>query len=506
MTTTRKKPTTLAASGFAAVDALEHDRLLGASFQPAESWHAWSVFLRALDGLPITAPEDLALFRKCTGRLHPPTAPAKSALVLAGRRSGKSRLGSLLAVTTAAFIDWRHRLAPGESAVIVCLASDKNQARVDHDYVRGLVEASALIRGHLVGDKSDVLRFDTGAAVEVHAADFKVLRGRSYALVLADEACFWESAESSNPDVEVFRAVKPGLATLDGRLVVLSSPYAQRGAAFWMFRKNWGRDESTTLVWKADSRTMNPSLSAELIADAMAEDPEAARAEWLAEWRSDLSDLFTPEALAACTAEGRTELPPSQRYRHVGAIDAAGGSGADSFGFAVAHQERERGRVVLDVVREWRPPFDPLQVVSEIAALAKRYGVKVITGDRWAGGFVVEAFARERIVVQHSEATTSDLFLEMVPLVNANMVELLDAPRLLHQLASLQRSVRCGGRDRVDHRPTGHDDLAASAAGACVMAAAGLRRGGLRPVAVTLEKPVVEVVPAPPQKIRARQF
>jgi len=316
-------------------------------------------------------------------------------------------------------------------------------------------------------------------------------------LCLADEVCFWEaSAESANPDKEVVRAVRPGLATLGGRLIGISSPYAQRGILYEQYRKHYGQDASTTLVWQADSRTMNPGLSAELIAEAFAEDPDAARAEWAGLFRADLSDLFTPESLAACTAQGRTELPPSWTAKHVGGLDAAGGGGQDSLGFALCH--RQGGRVVVDVVREYRPPFDPLQVVADVATLAKAYGCRSLVADKWGGGFVVEAFAREGVAVEHSDLTTSDTFLELAPLINGQLVELLDHPRLLRQLGELQRSTG-RGRDHVEHRRGDHDDVAAAAAGAVVRAAVGLR--GVRRrlgVGFSSEKPTVEHVETTP--------
>ena len=56
-------------------------------------------------------------------------------------------------------------------------------------------------------------------------------------------------------------------------------------------------------------------------------------------------------------------------------------------------------------------------------------------------------------------------------LVNSRVVGLLDHPQLLRELRGLERRPGAAGRDRVDHRPGAHDDLANSAAGALVLAA-----------------------------------
>jgi hypothetical protein len=48
---------------------------------------------------------------------------------------------------------------------------------------------------------------------------------------------------------------------------------------------------------------------------------------------------------------------------------------------SIAH--KQDNRVVLDLVREWKPPFSPEAVVGECADTLKLYGVKKVTGDRY---------------------------------------------------------------------------------------------------------------------------
>jgi hypothetical protein len=61
----------------------------------------------------------------------------------------------------------------------------------------------------------------------------------------------------------------------------------------------------------------------------------------------------------------------------------------------------------------------------------------------------------------------------LLALVNSGRVMLLDDALVLGQLRALERRTRSGGRDSVGHRPGGHDDVAAAAAGALVLAAHG---------------------------------
>ena len=61
-------------------------------------------------------------------------------------------------------------------------------------------------------------------------------------------------------------------------------------------------------------------------------------------------------------------------------------------------------------------------------------------------------------------------------LLNSGNVELLDIPRLTHQLQNLERRTSRAGKESVDHGPGGYDDLANSAAGALVTAAENRKR------------------------------
>jgi len=62
-----------------------------------------------------------------------------------------------------------------------------------------------------------------------------------------------------------------------------------------------------------------------------------------------------------------------------------------------------------------------------------------------------------------------------LPLINSQQVELLDQPKLISQLCSLERRTARGGRDSIDHPPGAHDDVANAAAGVLVLATAAAR-------------------------------
>ena len=68
------------------------------------------------------------------------------------------------------------------------------------------------------------------------------------------------------------------------------------------------------------------------------------------------------------------------------------------------------------------------------------------------------------------EQSKSDLYRDLLPILNSGRAELLDVPRLVSQLCGLERRTARGGRDSIDHAPGAHDDLSNSVAGAIVSA------------------------------------
>ena len=94
------------------VEAMRDPALFGPWFKDRGSWRAWEVFLAALFGLPIEGEDAAALYARYTGRSTPPTAPAREAWVVAGRRGGKSHIAALVAVYLACFRDYRQLPGP----------------------------------------------------------------------------------------------------------------------------------------------------------------------------------------------------------------------------------------------------------------------------------------------------------------------------------------------------------------------------------------------------------
>jgi hypothetical protein len=166
------------------------------------------------------------------------------------------------------------------------------------------------------------------------------------------------------------------------------------------------------------------------------------------------------------TCSGRSELPPEPGVAYSAFCDPSGGV-RDAMTLAIVHLSRS-GTCVLDAALEVRPPFHPDEAIGRCVALLGRYGVTRITGDKYAGEWPVARFAEQGIEFEQSARPKSDLYGDLLPLINAGRVELLDLPRLSAQLCGLERRTHRSGKDSIDHAPGGHDDLANAVAGALV--------------------------------------
>ena len=328
------------------------------------TWAAWFVFLAALFALPMT-PDQLEVYRKHTGRSAPPSAPLHEAWLICGRRAGKSFVLALIAVYLACFRDWRPYLGPGEVGTVMLIARDRRQARVIKRFVTGLLNAVPMLRRMIESEGAEGITLCNRVVIEIHTASFRAVRGYTIIAALLDELAFWPSDEdSADPDHEVIDALRPGMATIPGAvLLCASSPYARRGALWDAHRKHFGKDGDAILVWQATTRAMNATVPQRVIDEMMEANPAKAQAEYLAQFRSDVEAFINREVVQACVSTGVYERPPLSGTSYKAFLDFAGGSGGDSIALAIGHKDGTT--VVVDALREVRPPFSPEFAVAQ---------------------------------------------------------------------------------------------------------------------------------------------
>jgi hypothetical protein len=340
-------------------------------------------------------------------------------------------------------------------------------------YIAGLLKGTPMLRQLIEGETRETITLRNRIVIEIHTASFRSVRGYTVVATLLDEIAFWPTDEySSNPDAEVINALKPAQATVPGAIMLCaSSPHARKGALWEAYHGHFGKDGDPVLVWQAATREMNASVPQAYVDQHLAEDPSRARAEYLAQFRSDITAFVDIETVQALVVPGRRELLYAAGNQYLAFVDTSGGS-QDAMTLGIAHYDRATKKVVLDLVRERQPPFSPEDVVAEFCAILQGYRINRVVGDRYAGEWPRERFRVHGVQYGVAEQSKSDIYRDALPLLNSGAAELLEVGRLVGQIGNLERSVARGtGRDTIDHPRGAHDDLANAALGALVLAA-----------------------------------
>src|SRR5208283_2169707 len=151
--------------------ALTHPDVFG-KILPGPSWASWRILLISMMGEPLNA-EERATFKALTGRDHEPLARVDELWCIIGRRGGKTRAISVLAVYLAALVDWRPVLAPGERAGLAILSATVWQAKKCMQYIDEILAGVPALKKLVTGQSADTINLNTRVDIEVRPASFR---------------------------------------------------------------------------------------------------------------------------------------------------------------------------------------------------------------------------------------------------------------------------------------------------------------------------------------------
>jgi hypothetical protein len=427
--------------------------------------------LRWLDGRPLLDTIEQyrrTLFAQALDESGPDGRPRYN-LVLSGRAKKNWKSSDL--VRAGLYCLLMRRSPQGNGGFIV--ASDEDQAGDDLDLARKLVACNPDLRAEIeplakelrLRDGSGGLRILPGK--DVHGAHGAAFVGFDEIHTMRD----WNLLEALQPD-----PTRPDALTW---ITSYDTIYNVVGVPLFDLKKigRSGDDPRMVLSW----------YSADLCTDAaFAELPPEQRANpSMASWPEGAAYLeqqklrlptskyrrlhlnlpgapsgafFDQGAVLAAIVKGRRALPPEDGVFYVAGVDMSGGSSDDAV-LAIAH--RVEKRVVVDLVEKQAGgvPFDPRAAVAKFCGILQRYRLSRVVGDRYAGETFRLDFQGRGVTYQCSELTTSEVYEQMEPRVNAGEVELPDLPVLTEQLLTL---VQKGAK--VTHEHGAHDDWATACA------------------------------------------
>ena len=433
------------------------------------TWARWMCCLRAIHGLPLRKKWQKRLVKQCTGRNADrlPRAGADVSLILTGRRSGKSKIAAVVGAYEASLSGKEKSLSKGEMGMVAVISPTRLQSQIVKKYLRSIYD-TPLLSQEIIQEDKEGFQLRNNVRIQILTGSFRAVRGFTLLAAVVDEAAFFGVDEESKvkSDHELITSIMPALATCKGRLLAITTPYARRGWCWNTYKRAHGNDKASILVWNCPSRTMNPLLPQKIIDEAMQEDRVAALSEFMGEFRDDISLLVPIEVVQACVVPNRKELLPRSGVQYVAFCDLSGGRGDDA-GLVLAHKDADTKKIVVDCLRQYRPPFDPSAVIDKMAQILTNYRIRMVVGDRYAGNFVSEGFRSCGIAYKPAERSKSEYYIDMLSRLCSRQIELLDDSVSIQQIGSLERRTRSGGKDVCDHPSGGHDDLANCIAGVC---------------------------------------
>jgi hypothetical protein len=447
-------------------------QLLGLNLSPAQE-----TLNRALYGLPLNN-EQLEIYSLCTNRSLYHAYDYAEAAILGGARSGKdSRIACPAVSDEAAFGDHDKKLARGERATIALVAPGREQTAIAFNYLKSHFTDSKLLSSMLAEEPTEgKISLTNRVDIRCFPCTKSSLRGWSIPAAVMDEVAFFRLEDSIESDAEIQASIRRGMIGFARtKLVKISTPYMRSGVLYEDFKNHFGKDSPDLLCWRAPSTLMNPSLKQSRLEREQRLDPQRFAREYLAEFAEDLDQFIPAHWVESAVVPGRRELPPVPGAIYVAGADTSGlggGGNPDAFTLSIVHSQGEK--VIQDVCRGWKKSrsnsLDLAGIVGEIARTVKAYGISAVTGDRYGAQWVVEAFAKEGVVYRQTDQDKSYFYTAVEPLFAQGRIELLDHPQLARELRMLERRPLPGGKIRIDHPRSAHDDYSNSLAIAAAIA------------------------------------
>jgi hypothetical protein len=147
-------------------------------FFRGESWDNWRTALKAAYALPMTDAE-VEFFHTIAGQRSPPCSRVRELWIVAGRRGGKDAVTSLVAAHAAALFNQQNLLRAGERALVMCLACDRQQAKIVHGYIGAYFRDIPLLNPLLTRETSELFELSNGVDIAVNTNSFRAVRGRA---------------------------------------------------------------------------------------------------------------------------------------------------------------------------------------------------------------------------------------------------------------------------------------------------------------------------------------
>lgn len=435
---------------------------------------AWRAVIRGVYGTEMNDAES-ELFRELTGGIVARPGGYLEFLVIGGRRGGKSETIGRIAMFEAIFGGHERVLAKGQRGLIPVISPLREQSDEILGYVRGLASLPPIARKLAKAPTRYSVLLNTGIEIRVMTADAINVSGPTIVTVIRDEWAKWPGNESTMPDAEIEKSLRPALAPVRGapprRLIGITSAYIQAGLAHKTDTDCFGVPTATTLVFHGTTEVFNPNIDRDWLANERLKDPSAYAREYGCVWQPAIIEGYFPmEVVVRSVDTGRDARPQRgiQGVYYYAAIDQAFRN--DLFALSiVSRQRRDDGKTITTVegIWTWRgkgdgAPLNTEEKSAEIAGILKAFGCDRCSADQFAFDPLREAFARNGIVLQlkpwHA-STKPAKFAKVRTGLTDGLIRFPDDPELVREFCNIRAKLTQSGGQQID-AGSGTDDRA----------------------------------------------
>lgn len=376
------------------------------------------------------------------------------------RYSTRGRGGSKTTDCGAASLAWMLSARDGARGYLA--ASDRDQARLALDSLRGFLDRSPALRERVGVDAWRVSCVNSGASVEVLSSDASSSWGLRPEWLVVDELAWWADTPAA---AQFWDSLSSAMAKSEtARMWVVTSPSAPSHPAHKLLAEAresalWSTSEITgPIPWLDPARVEEQRRRLS--------EPQYRRL-FLGEWCDGDDQLAAAEDVDACVShEG--PLEPRRGNTYVVGVDL--GVRNDRSVATVAHLEGEK--VVVDRRAVWRgsrlKPISLGDVEEWIATTARLYNRAQIVCDPWQAIAMIERLRKEAGLkvaeFAFSTASVGRLAATMVELLRSHRLALPDEEDLLDELREVRLVEKSPGQYRIDHERGKHDDQVISLA------------------------------------------
>ena len=320
------------------------------------------------------------------------------------------------------------------------------------------------------------------------------LRGKNALIVNMDEFAFFIDNGGRYSGDEVYKALSPSIASFgdDGKMMLLSSPYAKYGK-FWDRYNESFEEQDTTLMFKMYTSMMNPTIQSAILKSAKRRDRVSFMGEYGGEFSDSVvawvDDEFEFKKCISARQPQPRGIPDVEYYC---GIDL--GFKNDGTAIAIVHDDGKR--IVLDYADVWYSgssdvwDFDKSiyggcrkyaknelikleDIIEEVKELHRWFPIKRGMIDQHNGYAMAELLVKggfKQFEMEHfTDLKLTEVFQLSKTMYAEQLLDLYDHPVLVPEILTLEAERK--SRDKIivrkPNRRGAHDDISDAFTRAC---------------------------------------